>query len=302
MSKLEGKRLIVVVGPTSVGKTKVGVSLARHFQTEVISADARQFFKEMSVGTAKPGVEEQEGVAHHFVDFLSVTEDYNAGKYERDTLALLGQLFQKYDNVVMVGGSGMYVKAVCEGFDEMPEVPENVRAEIVKNYESNGLSWLQQEVMENDPDYFAVVDQMNPARLIRALEIVRATGLPASNFRVNKRVDRTFSITKIGLEREREELYNRIDSRVDMMIDAGLVEEVRNLQQFKTRNALQTVGYQELFDYFDGEHSLEEAIRLIKRNSRRYAKRQLTWFKRDEHIHWFHPDQLDKMITHLDGE
>ncbi|MGE0590198.1 MAG: tRNA (adenosine(37)-N6)-dimethylallyltransferase MiaA [Cyclobacteriaceae bacterium] len=302
MSKPEGKRLIVVVGPTAVGKTKVGVSLAKHFQTEVISADSRQFFKEMTIGTAKPDVKEQDGITHHFVDFLSVAEDYSAGKYERDSLALLDQLFQKYDNVVMVGGSGMYVKALCEGFDEMPEVPENVRAEIVKDYEANGLPWLQQEVLENDPEYFAVVDQMNPARLMRALEIVRATGLPASNFRANKRVERPFSTAKIGLEMDREELYKRIDARVDRMIDAGLVEEVRGLQQFKTRNALQTVGYQELFEYFDGKHGLEEAIRLIKRNSRRYAKRQLTWFKRDEDIRWFHPDQLDKIITKLDGE
>lgn len=294
--------MIVVVGPTAVGKTKVGISLAKHFHTEVISADSRQFFKEMSIGTAKPDLEEQRGVPHHFIDFLPVAEDYNAGKYERDSLALLDQLFQKYDNAVMVGGSGMYVKAVCEGFDEMPEVPDNVRAEIVRDYEANGLSWLQQEVMENDPEYFALVDQMNPVRLMRALEIVRASGLPASNFRVNKRVDRPFSIAKIGLEMDREELYERIDQRVDVMIDAGLIDEVQGLQQFKTKNALQTVGYQELFDYFGGKHNLEEAIRLIKRNTRRYAKRQLTWFKRDEDIRWFRPDQLEEVITYLDGQ
>lgn len=302
MSNPESKRLIVVVGPTAVGKTKLGIALARHFHTDVISADSRQIFREMSIGTAKPGVEEREDVTHHFIDTLSVTDDYNAGKFERDVLSLLDQLFIKHDDVLMVGGSGMYVRAVCEGLDEMPDVPESVRVEILENYRSKGLSWLQQEVMENDPEYFAVVDQMNPARLMRALEIVRTTGLPASNYRVNRRVERPFSVVKIGLEMEREELYKRIDARVDKMIDSGLVEEVKRLEQFKSRNALQTVGYQELFDYFDGKHDLDEAIRLIKRNSRRYAKRQMTWFKREEGIQWFHPDQLEKIITHLDGE
>lgn len=302
MSNPESKRLIVVVGPTAAGKTKLGIALARHFHTDVISADSRQIFREMSIGTAKPGVEEREDVTHHFIDTLSVTDDYNAGKFERDVLSLLDQLFIKHDDVLMVGGSGMYVRAVCEGLDEMPEVPESVRVEILENYRSKGLSWLQQEVMENDPEYFAVVDQMNPARLMRALEIVRTTGLPASNYRVNRRVERPFSVVKIGLEIEREELYERIDARVDKMIDSGLVEEVKRLEQFKSRNALQTVGYQELFDYFDGKHDLDEAIRLIKRNSRRYAKRQMTWFKREEGIQWFHPDQLEKIITHLDGE
>ncbi|HRW98060.1 MAG TPA: tRNA (adenosine(37)-N6)-dimethylallyltransferase MiaA [Cyclobacteriaceae bacterium] len=302
MSNPESKRLIVVVGPTAVGKTKLGIALARHFHTDVVSADSRQIFREMSIGTAKPGVEEREDVTHHFIDTLSVTDDYNAGKFERDVLSLLDQLFIKHDDVLMVGGSGMYVRAVCEGLDEMPEVPESVRVEILENYRSKGLSWLQQEVMENDPEYFAVVDQMNPARLMRALEIVRTTGLPASNYRVNRRVERPFSVVKIGLEMEREELYKRIDARVDKMIDSGLVEEVKRLEQFKSRNALQTVGYQELFDYFDGKHDLVEAIRLIKRNSRRYAKRQMTWFKREEGIQWFHPDQLEKIITHLDGE
>lgn len=302
MSNPESKRLIVVVGPTAAGKTKLGIALARHFHTDVISADSRQIFREMSIGTAKPGVEEREDVTHHFIDTLSVTDDYNAGKFERDVLSLLDQLFIKHDDVLMVGGSGMYVRAVCEGLDEMPDVPESVRVEILENYRSKGLSWLQQEVMENDPEYFAVVDQMNPARLMRALEIVRTTGLPASNYRVNRRVERPFSVVKIGLEIEREELYKRIDARVDKMIDSGLVEEVKRLEQFKSRNALQTVGYQELFDYFDGKHDLDEAIRLIKRNSRRYAKRQMTWFKREESIQWFHPDQLEKIITHLDGE
>ncbi|HNP95554.1 MAG TPA: tRNA (adenosine(37)-N6)-dimethylallyltransferase MiaA [Cyclobacteriaceae bacterium] len=302
MSNPESKRLIVVVGPTAAGKTKLGIALARHFLTDVISADSRQIFREMSIGTAKPGVEEREDVTHHFIDTLSVTDDYNAGKFERDVLSLLDQLFIKHDDVLMVGGSGMYVRAVCEGLDEMPDVPESVRVEILENYRSKGLSWLQQEVMENDPEYFAVVDQMNPARLMRALEIVRTTGLPASNYRVNRRVERPFSVVKIGLEMEREELYKRIDARVDKMIDSGLVEEVKRLEQFKSRNALQTVGYQELFDYFDGKHDLVEAIRLIKRNSRRYAKRQMTWFKREEGIQWFHPDQLEKIITHLDGE
>lgn len=302
MSNPESKRLIVVVGPTAVGKTKLGIALARHFHTDVISADSRQIFREMSIGTAKPGVEEREDVTHHFIDTLSVTDDYNAGKFERDVLSLLGQVFNKHDDALMVGGSGMYVRAVCEGLDEIPEVPESVRVEILENYRSKGLSWLQQEVMENDPEYFAVVDQMNPARLMRALEIVRTTGLPASNYRVNRRVERPFSVVKIGLEMEREELYKRIDARVDKMIDSGLIEEVKRLEQFKSRNALQTVGYQELFDYFDGKHDLVEAIRLIKRNSRRYAKRQMTWFKREEGIQWFHPDQLEKIITHLDGE
>lgn len=296
------KRLIVVVGPTAVGKTNMGVELAKHYKTSVISADSRQLFREMTIGTAKPNLIEQGGIRHFFIDHLSVAQDYSAGQFEREVLALLGDLFDAHREVVLCGGSGMYVKAVCEGFDEMPEVPEEVRSTIVAEYKSKGISWLQQEVMENDPDYFTRVDQMNPARLMRALEVIRATGLPASDFRVNKKVARPFSVVKIGLEMDRQELYGRIDMRVDQMIAAGLVEEVKNLNPFKAKNALQTVGYNELFEYFDGAHDLEEAIRLIKRNSRRYAKRQLTWFKRDESIKWFHPDQLEKIIDYIDGE
>lgn len=296
------KRLIVVVGPTAVGKTAVGINLAQKLGTEIISADSRQLFKEMNIGTAKPDAAELKTAKHHFINYKSIEEDYDAGQFERDVIKLLEDLFDKYDDVILCGGSGMYVRAVCEGFDEMPEVAADIRKQVIADYEAHGLAWLQQEVSDADPGYFEVVDNKNPQRLMRALEIVRATGHPASKFRQQKVKSRSFSITKIGLELDRHELYERIDSRVDEMIAHGLEAEAKNLFAKRHLNALQTVGYQEIFGFFEGQYDWEEAVRLLKRNTRRYAKRQLTWFKKDTSIRWFHPKQLEEILDYIDAK
>jgi tRNA dimethylallyltransferase len=293
---VQSKRLIVVVGPTAVGKTAVSIQLATHFHTEIISADSRQIYKELELGTAKPSTEELTKVKHHFINTHSIEQDYDAGAYERDALILLDELFKKYDTLVLCGGSGLYVKAVLEGFDEMPEIPEGTRAKIIEQYEQNGLAWLQEKVKEADPDFFETVDQKNPQRLMRALELHLASNKPQRELRSQKKTVRLFEIIKIGLELEREELYQRIDSRMDAMIAAGLFEEAEQFYPQRNLNALQTVGYREVFDFLDHQYDKEEAFRLLKRNTRRYAKRQLTWFKRDPEIKWFRPEQLNKII------
>ncbi len=299
MSGSKRKRLMVIAGPTAVGKTRVAIELAKHFKTEIISADSRQVFKEMNIGTAKPSTAELKEVRHHFIDYKSVTEDFDAGQFEREAIGVLERLFDQYDNVIMCGGSGMYIRAVCEGFDDMPTVAAEIRQQIVSDYNQFGLGWLQERVQANDPDYYDEMDKKNPQRLMRALELIQATGRPASDFRKRNRKARDFQIVKIGLEISREELYRRIDDRVDRMVTMGLVEEVKSLQHYKALNALQTVGYQELFDFLDEAYDLPEAIRLIKRNTRHYAKRQLTWFKRDEEMKWVDPDGIKKILSHL---
>ncbi len=300
MSLLAHKRLIVIVGPTAVGKTKVAIALAKYLHTEIISADSRQLYQEMTIGTAKPSLQELEEVQHHFIGSQPIEQAYDAGQYGRDALALISQLFEKYDQLVMCGGSGMYVKAVLEGFDEMPEVPEALRSEIITEYQQKGLGWLQDQVSEKDPEYFQAVDQKNPQRLMRALELIRSTGKPASAFRNNTKHSLPFEVVKIGLELDRDQLYDRINQRVDQMMEAGLLQEAKQLFPRKSLNALQTVGYQELFGHFEGEYDLEEAMRLLKRNTRRYAKRQLTWFKKDKNVKWFGPDEMKPMIAYLD--
>lgn len=302
MTGLDSKRLIVIAGPTAVGKTRMAIEIAKQLSTVIISADSRQIYKEMSIGTAKPSREELEEVKHYFVDEKSIEEEYDAGQYGRDALATIHQLFENYDSLVMTGGSGMYIRAVCEGFDEMPEIPLGTRELVIKEYEEYGLRWLQKQVEESDPDYFEEVDQKNPQRLMRALELIRATGLPASTFRKKKQLDHPFAIQKIGLEMDRDQLYARINARVDEMISKGLVDEARALYPQKHLNALQTVGYQEWFAHFDGEYDHEEAVRLLKRNTRRYAKRQLTWFKKDEQIKWFYADKLKEVVAYIDGK
>jgi tRNA dimethylallyltransferase len=280
------KRLVVIVGPTAVGKTAAAIQLAQALHTEIISADSRQIFRELTIGTAKPTAAELAQVRHHFIDTHSITEDYDAARYGDEALAVIHQLLETHRHVVLCGGSGLYVQAVCEGFDDIPEVPEDIRAGLIQGYEAGGIGWLQAQMREHDPAHLQAVDAQNPHRLIRALEVKLGTGRSIATFRKQARREHPFTIVKIGLELPREVLYERIDARMDAMIAAGLFEEAEALYPHRQRQALQTVGYREIFDYMDGLYDRDEAIRLLKRNSRRYAKRQLTWFKRDESIHW----------------
>lgn len=294
---------MILAGPTAVGKTSLSIELAKRFQTEIISADSRQFFKELEIGTAKPTEEEMDGVTHHFINSHSIHDNYNVGQFEKDALKKLGQLFQKHDVVFVVGGSGLYVKALCEGIDDMPAIPAEIRQKLNAEFEQNGIEYLQNEVAKCDPEYFKIVDQQNPQRLIRALELYYATGKNMSFYRTQQnKVERPFNIIKIGLERTREELYDRINLRMDQMISEGLFEEAEKLYHYRNLNALQTVGYSEIFGFLNGEYDREEAIRLLKRNSRRYAKRQMTWFKRDPEFVWFSAEDKGKVIDYLESK
>jgi tRNA dimethylallyltransferase len=295
----QNKNLIVIAGPTAVGKTAVAIQLAQHFKTVVISADSRQVYREMNIGTAKPSPDELALVPHYFIDNLSITSNYDAAQYGREALAQVNTLFKHQDTVILCGGSGLYIKALCDGFDDIPDVPEEIRKELSDQYDQHGLSWLQQKLMELDPEHFKVIDQRNPHRLMRALEVKMGTGHSISFFRRNDKVEHSFSIIKVGLALDRALLYNQIDHRMDKMINEGLFEEAEKLYPFRSHNALQTVGYQEIFDYLEGKHDRDEAIRLLKRNSRRYAKRQLTWFKRDAEMRWFRPDEIDLILSFI---
>lgn len=294
-----GKNLIVIIGPTAVGKTQAAIRIAQQFHTEIVSADSRQIYREMNIGTAKPSAEELATIPHHFIDTHSIHEIYNAAQYGEDALVEIEQLFKSRDEVVLCGGSGLYVKAVCEGFDDIPDVPAEIRDELNEQYSKNGLIWLQEKMNELDPDYFAVLDQQNPQRLIRALEVIIGTGMSIWEFQNKKKVERPFNIIKVGLSMDRDKLYQRINARMDKMIEEGLFDEARRLYPYKNLNALQTVGYQEIFDYFDGKYDREEAIRLLKQNSRRYAKRQLTWFQKDKEVKWFDANDVDAIIHWL---
>jgi tRNA dimethylallyltransferase len=290
------RQLIVVIGPTAVGKTAVSIQLAKHFKTEIISADSRQIFREMTVGTAKPDAAELSAVRHHFINSHSIVEDYDAARYGEDALQCIHELLEKVDRVILCGGSGLYVKAVTDGFDDIPEIDPAIRASLIAQYESNGLGWLQDQLRSKDPEMFEAIDQKNPHRLIRALEVKTGTGQSILSFRRNSRHQHDFQIIKVGLELPRDELYARIDQRMDDMIEGGLFEEAKELYPFRLHNALQTVGYQEIFDFMDDLYDRSEAIRLLKRNSRRYAKRQLTWFKKDHGVQWFHPGDLNNIV------
>ncbi|MGM0945639.1 MAG: tRNA (adenosine(37)-N6)-dimethylallyltransferase MiaA [Bacteroidota bacterium] len=294
--------LILVVGPTAVGKTDLCINLAKKFDTEILSSDSRQFYREMEIGTAKPTQKELMQVPHHFVNSLSIHEDYDVKMFEKDAIILLEQLFKEKKSVIMTGGSGLFADAVTKGLDDMPEVHKEVRQSVIFDYQEKGLSYLQREVEKLDPEYYEVVDQKNPQRLMRALEVCLGTGKPFSSFRKRKETIRPFQILKIGLDRDREEIYDRIDRRMDQMLESGLIEEAEQLFSFRHLNALQTVGYQELFGYLEGKYDKEEAIRLLKRNSRRYAKRQLTWFRKDSEIRWFHPDSVDAIYAYIESQ
>ena len=297
--------LVVVVGPTAVGKTALSIRLAQHYGTEIVSADARQFFRETTIGTAKPTAEEQQRVRHHLVDCLSVEQSYNVKQYEQDALTALANIYQRKSWAIATGGSGLYVKTLCYGIDDLPPVSADVRERLRKRWEEVGLAPLLNELARVDPDYYAEVDQHNHRRVLRALEVYYSTGAPYSGFRGQQpELVRPFRIRLVGLTLPRHVLYERIERRVDQMIEAGLVEEARSLYPWRNYQALRTVGYQELFPMFEGEYDQAEAVRLIKRNTRRYAKRQLTWFRQDPAIRWFDATEeiealTNQIITHL---
>lgn len=281
------KYLIAVVGPTAIGKTSLAIKLAKHFNTEIISSDSRQFFKEMKIGTAVPSNEELAAATHHFIQHKSIFDYYSVGEFERDAIKKLNELFKKHNTLIMAGGSGLYVNAVINGLDDFPEVNNSIRENLNKEFEKNGIASLQEKLKKLDPDHYQNMDSSNPQRVIRALEICIGTGKPYSSFLKKKDIKRSFIPIKIGLTADREIIYNRINERVDIMLHNGLLKEAENLYKHNELNALQTVGYKELFKYFDNEWTLEFAISEIKKNTRRFAKRQLTWFKKDENTFWF---------------
>lgn len=293
------KSLIVLVGPTGVGKTETSLALAEHFHAPILNADSRQIYKGMTVGTAAPTLEERARAEHHFVQFLNPGDYYSAAQFELDAMALLEDLFQKHDYVLLSGGSMMYIDAVCHGIDDIPTVDDVTRKMMLERYEKEGLEPLVQELRVLDPEYYQIVDLKNPKRVIHALEICYMTGKTYSSFRTNTKKQRPFHIVKVGLRREREVLYDRINRRVTKMIQDGLEEEVKALLPFRNTNSLNTVGYKEMFVYFDGKMSLEEAADKIRQNSRIYSRKQMTWFKRDNQIKWFEPEQLGEIIAYI---
>ena len=281
------KTLLTIVGPTAIGKTRMAIALASYFGTEIISCDSRQFFKELRIGTAVPSAEELAQVPHHFIQHKSIFERYSVGDFERDVIALLDKLFKKHDVVVMVGGSGLYAKAIIDGLDDFPEVDEVIRQELNEAYAQKGIGYLQELLKTLDEVQYNQMDVQNPQRLIRALEVCRASGKPYSSFLQRKEKQRDFTSVQIGLTADRTEVYERINKRVDMMLEEGLLIEAQDMMPYRHLNALQTVGYKELFSFFEGECSFEVAIEAIKMNTRRFAKRQFTWFQKDKRIKWF---------------
>ena len=291
------KFLIVLLGPTGIGKTDISIDIASHFNCEIISADSRQFFREMKIGTAVPSEQQLETIKHHFIRFMSVKEYYSSSLFERDVLDLLPKLFSEKNVALMSGGSGMYIDAVCSGIDDIPDVDPSVREKYIARYRDEGIAGLRETLKLLDPEHYLKVDLNNYKRIIRALEICETAGRPYSSFLKKQKRERDFGIIKIGLCRPREDLYNRINQRVDDMVRMGIEDEAKSLFDFRNLNALNSVGYKEFFDVFDGKISREKAIELIKRNSRRYAKRQMTWWGKD--IKWFHPGQVKEIIEFI---
>lgn len=294
------KYLLIIAGPTAVGKTSLSIELAKYFRTEIISADSRQIYKEMSIGTAKPLPEEQQGVKHHFIDHISIQQPYTAGDFEREVINKLGELFKEHQLVIMCGGSGLFIDAVCNGFDEGLMSDPETKKGINEEYNLKGLSWLQEEVKKRDPVYFENSDTNNPHRLMRALEVIKVSGLPYSGFRKNVKAERNFSVIKILINEGRNVLYEKINRRVDQMLKNGLQKEAEHLYTYKNLNALNTVGYKELFQHLEGKHSLEKAVELIKQHSRNYAKRQLTWFRKHADYEVFSPHDLEKIKAYVE--
>jgi tRNA dimethylallyltransferase len=294
------KNLIIIAGPTAVGKTALTIELAKFFTCPVISADSRQFYKEMTIGTAKPSEEEMQGVKHYFIDNLSIQDPYNIGQYEREAISCINDLFKTHDTLLLVGGSGLYINAVLNGVDEFEEIPANIREQLIEDFEKKGLPFLQEELKKKDEIYYHQVDLNNPQRIMRALEVCIHTQKPYSSFRKKEKKERPFNAIPILLNTDREKLYERINTRVDQMVANGLLEEVKSLYDFKHLNSLNTVGYKELFDFMDGKSTFNEAVNLIKQNSRRYAKRQLTWFNHQGDFETFEPTELEKIKGYLD--
>ncbi len=290
------KKLIVILGPTASGKTSLGVKIAKKLNTEILSSDSRQFYRELIIGTATPSQAELKSINHHFINHISIKDTYNIGEYEKDSITKIESLFKDYDNLLLVGGSGLYIDAICKGIDILPNIPKEIREDINNNFLEKGLNWLQNKTKVIDPDYYKYVDTKNPQRLKRCLEIFTATGNKISSLHNKKSKKRNFDIIKIGIKTEREILYNRINNRVDQMINDDLIEEAKKLLKYRNYNALNTVGYKELFDYFDGKESLKNTIENIKQNTRRLAKRQLTWFKRDKQIKWFTTEEYEGIL------
>ena len=297
MKNPKDKTVIIICGPTAVGKTSISIALAKYFHTEIISADSRQCFKELKIGVARPSDEELKEIPHHFIASHSIKENINAAFFEKFALQKAGELFKTHDTIIMVGGTGLYIKAFCEGLDEIPPIDEAIRKSIISDYELHGLSWLQEQVKIKDPEFYKVGEIQNPQRLMRALEVVGSTGQSILSFRKNKKTERPFNIIKIGLELPKEELHVNINSRVDKMIEEGLIEEVRSLKGYHDVNALQTVGYSEIFEHLDDKMSLVNAIEEIKKNTRQYAKRQMTWFKKDKEINWANAKQTGGILS-----
>jgi len=298
---LKNKYLIVLVGPTAVGKTALSIEIAKRYQTSVLSADSRQIFKELSIGTAKASLEEQDGVPHYFVDSLSINEAFNAGIFEREGLKVLETLFATKDVVVLCGGTGLYVKALLEGMDELPKTDLELRATLNQEFAQRGLEAMQEELKDIDPATYNKIDIQNPLRVFRAIEVYRQTGKLLSEYKTGEKKARPFNVIKIGLTMHREDLYARIDKRMDLMLAAGLEEEAKKYSAYRNVNALQTVGYSEIYGCIDGLYDRVEMIRLLKRNSRRYAKRQLTWFAKDAEIKWFHPGAVGEIIAFIES-
>ena len=296
------KHLVVIAGPTGSGKTDLSIRVARYYHCPIISTDSRQFYRGIPIGTAQPTAEELQMAEHHFIADRELKDDFNSGAYETEALSRLEELFQKHDIVVAVGGSGLYIKALCEGMDDLPEVDPRLREELNSRCKAEGVEALAEELRRLDPDFYEVVDRKNPARVVRALGVCISTGKTYSSLRSGVKRQRPFNIIKIAVNMNREVLYERIDLRVDKMVQAGLYDEALKVYPFRELNALQTVGYREWFDHFDGKISREEAIELIKRNSRRYAKRQLTWFRADKDFEWFEPSETEKILEYIDSK
>jgi tRNA dimethylallyltransferase len=292
--------LIVITGPTGVGKSDLSIKLAKHYQSEIISADSRQFFRELFLGTAVPAAEDLKAIPHHFIQTRSIHDYYNVSEFETEALELINQLFVSINPLILTGGSMLYVDTICKGIDDIPTVDPLIRDEVIKWYHINGIDALQQRLLELDPEYFQIVDLNNHKRLLHAVEICQMSGKTFTSFRRNTVKQRPFRIIKIGIRLDREVLYERINQRVDRMMGAGLLNEAKNVFPHRSLNSLNTVGYKELFSYLDGNCTLDEAIDLIKRNTRKYARKQLTWFRRDPDIKWFQPDQIHEIIKYTD--